>query len=282
MKLKWISIFVLSSILLFSCSSTSSIQSSGKASASSSTSVVREVEAVNKLQSGIQIIFKSLGDGLSIKPGDEVFFHYVGRLLNGQIFDNSYDRYKPLSIKSGYGMVIKGLEEAIQILRKGDKALITIPPELAYGSKDLGIIPPQSSLIFEIEIVDVRPLKAYTYEPVSGDTLKTSSGLRYIVLKEGKGNLVKPAQKVVVNYAGFLWDGTKFDSSFDRGLPFGFQAGTGEVIAAWDEAIQLMNKGGKIRILVPPHLGYGEKGSPPEIPKNARLIFDIELLEISN
>jgi len=136
MHLKWISIILLSCILFYSCRSTSSIQSSGKASASTSISVVREVATVNKLQSGIEIIFKSLGEGSAIKPGDEVFFHYIGRLLNGQIFDNSYDRYKPLSIKSGYGMVIKGLEEAIQILRKGDKALVTIPPELAYGSKD--------------------------------------------------------------------------------------------------------------------------------------------------
>lgn len=86
---------------------------------------------------------------------------------------------------------------------------------------------------------------------------------------------------MVVNYTGWLSeDGTKFDSSLDRGTPFEFPLGAGQVIAGWDEGVATMKVGGKRRLIIPPELGYGEGGSPPTIPPNAELTFDIELLEI--
>jgi peptidylprolyl isomerase len=282
MHLKWFCIFLVSGLFLHSCKTTSTSGNSTSNENKINPPLPREINKLNQLGSGVQITLTNLGDGSKIKNGDEVYFHYIGRLADGKIFDNSHDRFKPVQIKMGNGMVIKGLEEAFKFLYKGDKALVVVPPHLGYGNKDLGIIPPNSTLQFEIEVVEVKPYKEYIYQAIAGDTIKTSSGLRYIVLKEGNGNLIKPKQKAELHYAGFLWNGTKFDSSYDKGIPYSFTVGAGEVIAAWDEALQLMNKGRKLRILVPSQLGYGEQGSPPEIPRNARLIFDIELLEIAN
>jgi FKBP-type peptidyl-prolyl cis-trans isomerase len=99
-------------------------------------------------------------------------------------------------------------------------------------------------------------------------------------LLEGTGPAAKKGDTVLVHYTGTLTDGTKFDSSIDRGTPFEFTLGGGNVIAGWDLGVVGMKKGGKRRLTIPPHLGYGDSGSPPKIPGGATLLFDIELLEI--
>ena len=96
----------------------------------------------------------------------------------------------------------------------------------------------------------------------------------------GKGASPKSGQTVVVHYTGWLTNGTKFDSSKDRGEPFKFAIGQGRVIKGWDEGVASMKVGGVRRLVVPPDLGYGPEGSPPKIPGNATLVFDVELLGI--
>ncbi len=99
-------------------------------------------------------------------------------------------------------------------------------------------------------------------------------------LKPGSGPAAKSGDKVEVHYTGTLLDGTKFDSSLDRGDPFEFTLGTGSVIKGWDEGVVGMKKGGKRKLTIPADKAYGKRGSPPKIPPDAPLVFEIELLEI--
>ena len=107
----------------------------------------------------------------------------------------------------------------------------------------------------------------------------TASGLKYVDLVEGTGPTPQLGQTVVVHYTGTLQNGTKFDSSLDKGRPFSFPIGRGSVIKGWDEGLMTMKVGGKRRLTIPPKLGYGAQ-SQPNIPANSTLIFDVEMLGI--
>ena len=111
-----------------------------------------------------------------------------------------------------------------------------------------------------------------------GEEVRTASGLRYIDLVKGNGASPQPGQTVTVHYTGTLEDGTKFESSLDRGQPDTFRIGIGGVIKGWDEGLMSMKVGGKRKLIIPPALGYGEQGRLPQVPPNATLIFEIELL----
>ena len=109
---------------------------------------------------------------------------------------------------------------------------------------------------------------------------KTASGLEIQELKVGEGAEAKPGKTVDVHYTGWLLDGTKFDSSVDRGKPFSFHLGAGEVIRGWDEGVAGMKVGGKRKLRIPADLGYGARGAGGVIPANATLLFDVELLGV--
>ena len=104
--------------------------------------------------------------------------------------------------------------------------------------------------------------------------------LKFLDLKVGQGPQPRPGQTCRVHYTGWLTNGTKFDSSVDRGEPFEFELGAGRVIRGWEQGVATMKVGGKRKLTIPSDLGYGVKGSPPEVPGNATLIFDVELLAI--
>jgi FKBP-type peptidyl-prolyl cis-trans isomerase FkpA len=113
-----------------------------------------------------------------------------------------------------------------------------------------------------------------------GKEVTTSSGLQYIDLKVGTGATARAGQNVTVHYTGWLENGTKFDSSVDRGQPFSFPLGAGRVIKGWDEGVQGMMVGGKRKLTLPSSLGYGARGAGSAIPPNATLIFEVELLGV--
>mgnify|MGYP003325629454 CR=1 FL=1 len=97
--------------------------------------------------------------------------------------------------------------------------------------------------------------------------------------RDGTGKIAKAGQTVYVHYTGLLETGKKFDSSHDRGSPISFPLSQGRVIKGWDEAIALMSKGEKRTLIIPPELGYGERGAGGSIPPNATLIFEVELVD---
>ncbi len=110
--------------------------------------------------------------------------------------------------------------------------------------------------------------------------MKTASGLEIDEIQVGTGASPTVGQKVSVHYVGTLVNGTKFDSSRDRGQPFSFPLGQGRVIKGWDEGVATMKVGGITKLTIPPHLGYGTRGAGGVIPPNATLVFEVELLSI--
>jgi peptidylprolyl isomerase len=131
----------------------------------------------------------------------------------------------------------------------------------------------------EIEMLNVVEPVLMT-EVDEADYTVTESGLKYYDLVEGDGETPAEGSTVVVHYTGWLEDGTKFDSSLDRGQPFNFTLGQGQVIPGWDEGVASMKVGGKRQLVIPPELGYGEAGAGATIPPNATLVFEVELLEV--
>ena len=112
--------------------------------------------------------------------------------------------------------------------------------------------------------------------------LETNSGLKYADIESGEGETAKSGDFVKVHYSGYLTDGKRFDSSVLRNKPFVFMLGQGRVIAGWEEGVQGMKIGGIRQLVIPPELGYGAAGAGGVIPPNATLIFDVQLLEVSD
>ena len=238
-------------------------------------------------ESGLMYIELEEGEGLLPKAGDEIEMHYTGYFEDETKFESSLDRGKPIKFVFKKQNILKGWEEALSMMKPGGKMKIIVPSWLGFGEKGSGKIPPNTDLIFEIELLGIRDLAAELEK--KGEEFKeemkekypeakqTDSGLMYVIEEEG-GEKPQPGQKVKVHYTGRFTSGDKFDSSLDRGQPFEFPLGQGRVIKGWDEGIQLVGVGGKIKLIIPYWLGYGEHGNG-RIPGMSTLIFDVEVLE---
>ncbi len=235
-------------------------------------------------ESGLQYTEVVAGDGPQPQPGDIVSVHYTGTLQDGTVFDSSYDRGEPIRFPLGSGMVIPGWEEGIAMMNLGGQAILVIPPEIGYGEQGAGnVIPPNATIIFDVELVNVQPgAPAAPTEVDPADYQTLEQGVQYIDLVVGDGPAPMPGQEVLVHYTGWLPEGGKFDSSIDRGEPFRFNLGMGQVIPGWDLGVAGMKVGGKRQLVIPPQLAYGESGAGGVIPPNATLIFEVELLEVLN
>lgn len=122
--------------------------------------------------------------------------------------------------------------------------------------------------------------KKMTENTIKNQAVSTASGLTYIVTKHGDGVQLKAGDNVVVNYTGLLTNGQKFDSSLDRGEPFSFSLGAGQVIKGWDEGVQKLRVGDHATLIIPASIGYGSRGAGGVIPPDATLIFIIEVVGV--
>mgnify|MGYP006107383303 CR=1 FL=1 len=228
--------------------------------------------------SGLQYEIIKMGDGDKPEAADKVTVHYKGTLEDGTVFDSSYDRGETITF--GLKQVIPGWTEGLQLMPVGSKFKFIIPPKLGYGSRDLGSIPPNSTLIFEVELFEIQKPFVDTDFSLPAEEIALESGLRYLEHITGEGLEATKGHTVKVHYSGYLMNGTKFDSSHDRGQPFGFTLGQGQVIKGWEEGVLGMKLGTKRTLIIPPELGYGSRGAGGVIPPEATLMFEVELVKI--
>ncbi len=232
-------------------------------------------------ESGLKYYDITTGTGTQTMDQATVATDYIVwvKTESGYDYIDSSKGYSPVEFVLGSGNVVfPGWEEGTQGMKVGGKRLLVIPPDLALGDQEAEMIPANSTLVMEIVLVSVvEPQVATTVN--EADYTTTESGLKYYDLMEGTGETPAAGQTVVVNYTGWLEDGTVFDTSVG-GEPFSFVLGAGNVISGWDEGVASMKVGTKRQLVIPANLAYGDQGAGSVIPGGATLIFEVELLEI--
>jgi len=244
----------------------------------------RQKKGIVTTVSGLQYEILKEGSGGKPKAENTVKVHYTGYLINGKKFESSLDQGEPVEFP--LNEVIKGWTEGVQLMSVGSKYKFYIPTELAYGQNPQpgGPILPGSTLIFEIELLGFKEsekqigLKFLEENKKKSGVKVTASGLQYEVVKQGSGKMPQATDMVKVHYTGTLINGTKFDSSVDRGKPTEFRLN--QVIPGWTEGLQLMKVGSKFKFYIPSELAYGEKPPGPPIQPGSTLVFDVELLDV--
>jgi len=260
----------------------------------------KEMEAgVVKLNSGL--LFKKIVEGTGDAPkfDSPCTIHYNSSLVNGTKLWNTEHQNEdggPM-IVSPNEVQFKGLREALMLMKEGSKWEIYIPPELGYGEKGLeGVIHEGAVMIYEMELLKVEEReqlqKGVTMDGIQLEGLEflnnireeegvveLPSGLMYKVIKDGTGKKhPKIDTPCTINYLGTFVDETVFDSSYGRDMPVVLTPS--QAIPGWTEALQLMTKGAKWKVYIPPNLGYGERGAAGVIPGGAVLVFTLTLVEV--
>jgi peptidylprolyl isomerase len=251
---------------------------------------------VIELSSGVEYANDSLGTGKETKIGDLVSVHFRAWVIKDSTniykdwstdstreaskIGSSIEFGQPVKFKLGDSAFIKGVDEAMVGMKVGGIRTIVIPAHKAYGEMGYGPVPPNSSLKVVINLIDAKEIVAAKSWDVDSSKIVTSkSGLKYIILDQGTGEKADSADLVTVHYTGFLTDGKVFDSSVERDEPFKFRLKLQPVIPGWEEGIKLIGKGGKVKLIIPPSLGYGMVPMG-NIPANSTLVFDVEMIEL--
>lgn len=232
--------------------------------------------------SGLKYKITKQGKGEFPKAGDRVWVHFIGKLANDSVFDNTLETGSR-DFYLGQGQLIKAWEEGLKLVRQGGAIVMIVPPELGYGNIEYNGVKPNSTLIYEVSLIQIDRGESIEAFDIDGLELKkTKSKFKYYIVE--KGDSAKPIKKgdnAYVHYTGFLNDGSIFDSSHKKGKPVRITVGGGQVFKGWDLGLQLMNEGGKYRFIFPAKLAYGKKGFKNIIPPNATITLDVELVKIT-
>lgn len=200
-----------------------------------------------------------------IKTEEDKTFYALGAMLGRQLKGFSLTDNELKALKKGLGDVAQGRKTEVEKLVSYQKKVQEIFRER------------RKSNVAKIKKEGKGYLETFLKEE---GVKKTKSGLAYKILKAGKGNFPKSTDVVEVHYHGTLIDGTVFDSSVERKRKVSFPLN--RVIKGWTEGLQLIKEGGKIKLVIPSELGYGEHGAPPKIPGGSTLVFEVELFTIKN
>ena len=240
------------------------------AAAGCSNAKKEEAPALLEIMPGLSYVDSVVGEGAEVQPTDFVMVHYTGWLstegAKGEQFDSSVERGEPIGFPLGRSFVILGWDKGVPGMRVGGQRTLVISPDLAYGAQGRPpVIPPNSTLIFDVEVVDLPKVEIE-------------------ILTEGTGPVAEAGDNLSVEYTGWVWEdgakGEEFDSSSNAGRPYNFTLGARMVIPGWDLGFEGMKQGTKARLIIPPVLAYGKRGSGPKIPPDATLCFEVELVEI--
>lgn len=204
-----------------------------------------------------------IGTGEAARDSMRLVVHATGSILGGAQFSDSRDRERPLVFQLGVGEVIEGWDLGLGGLREGGIRRLTIPPRLAFGTQKLRDVPPNSTVVFDIELLRVDHPDSLTIEE----------------MREGTGPVVEAGDTLTVHYVGYFGSGQTFDTSVN-GNPYPFIVGVGWVIQGWDIGLLGMREGGLRRLIVPPRLAYANRTDIPGIPPGSTLIFEVNLLDV--
>ena len=230
---------------------------------------------VQTTDSGLQYVIYEEGSGDVAVLGDTVVAHYTGYFPSGEVFDSSVDRGEPFQFPIGQGQVIRGWDEGFALFPPGTKALLIIPGDLAYGPGGRGNIPPNATLFFEVEMIEVKVAER-PEEVADSDYSETPAGVKTFDIEEGTGE--PPATGDVVGIHFTYWDGAgaTLGNSRDGGSPLFFPIGTERMFVGLDEGVQGMKVGGQRQIVVPGPLTEGTG-----LPADTDYTFKVELISIS-
>ena len=213
-----------------------------------------------------------IGTGEPALAGDLVTIRWVAWLWEEDPTDHKGQRVDSgeREFLLGVGETLRAFDQGLGNMRVGGLRRMQVPPEYALGGEGRGNIPPNSTLVIDVELLKVRPL------------VTDSAPFQIIDLKVGDGDAAANGFVLTVVYVGHLYDESQPDNKgrqFEvNNAGFSFSLGLGRVIRGWDEGLLDMRENGERRLIIPPELAYGEAGRPPRIPANATLLFDITLV----
>ncbi|TAH39526.1 MAG: FKBP-type peptidyl-prolyl cis-trans isomerase [Planctomycetota bacterium] len=237
-------------------------------------------DAQKSCASGLKYEALVAGEGGTPGPEDVYEFEYALFNTSGKLLDCSEMRDGATKARLS-DLQIPFFREALPLMQAGAHYRFEVPPSLAFGERPMSPdLPGGSVTVWELKLKRlVKPLPVPAFRVSPPDKLqKTASGLQYEVLQPGTGATPARGAKVTVHYAGWLLDGTLFDSSYGRGEPSEFRLG--EVIDGWNEGLALMQEGAVYQFTIPAQLAYGPEGSPPVIGPNQTLVFLVQLIQV--